>query len=70
MFQVFAPYRVHARFGGRGSPRPDRLPIPWAVRIENVAAARVAVDCLKQREVSRVEVVVGPAGLVYIRWTD
>jgi hypothetical protein len=70
MFQLFAPYRVHARFGGCNSFHPDRLPVPWAIRVENVTAARVAVDCLVRRKVSRVDVVTGPSGLVHIRWTD
>ena len=70
MFQLFAPYWVHAKFGGRGSARPDRVPVPWAMRVENVTAARVAVDCLKGRDVTRVDIVVGPYGLVYIRWAD
>jgi hypothetical protein len=70
MSPLFAPYRVYGKFGShrRGTPAP--LPVPWAVRIENVRAARVAVDCLKGRDISRVEIICGPNGAVYVRWQD
>jgi hypothetical protein len=64
MFQLFAPFHIHARFGGRGSARPDGVPVPWAIRVETVAAARAAVACLKGRDLSRVEIVTGPYALV------
>ena len=65
-----APYRVHSKFGGRRPDKPPALPVPWAIRIEDAGAARVAVDCLKGRDVSRVEIVCGPDGAVYVRWED
>jgi hypothetical protein len=66
-----APYRVRYRFCGPPlTPRPDRLPVPWAIRIASPTSARVAVDCLRRRNVSGVEVLTGPGRLVYVRWTD
>jgi hypothetical protein len=70
MSPLVAPYRVHFRSGRSESANPAALPVPWAVRIENTRAARVVIDCLKDRTVSRVEVVVGPYGRVYVRWCD
>ena len=70
MSPLFAPYRVHSRFGGRRRARRAALPVPWALRIEDVRAARVAVACLKERDVARLEIVCGPDRAVYVRWED
>jgi hypothetical protein len=71
MSSLFAPYRVRYHFRGPAlAPRADRLPVPWAIRIATTRAARVAVDCLKCRDVSGVEILTGPDRLVYVRWTD
>jgi hypothetical protein len=70
MSPLFAPYHVHSRFGSRRPGTTPALPIPWAVRIENVRAARVAVAWLRERDVSRLEIVCGPDGSVYVRWVD
>lgn len=70
MSPLQAPYWVYHCAACRRPSHPAAHPVPWAVRIETTRAARVVVDCLKGRDVSRVEVVVGPRGRVYVRWTD
>jgi hypothetical protein len=71
MLPLSAPYRVRYQFRGPPlPPRLDRLPVPWAVRIANTRAARVAVDCLRCRDVCRVEILTGPGRIVYVRWTE
>jgi hypothetical protein len=64
------PYRVRSRFAGPAADLPIGFPVPWAIRVEDVPSARVAVGCLMGRPVARLELVLGPAGRVYVRWTE
>jgi hypothetical protein len=55
----------------RHRPRRARTrPVRWAVPIKHPRTARVAVDCFRDRGLSRVQPVVGPTGRVYVRWAD
>jgi len=57
---LHAPDRVFFQAAAPGRPDPS----------EDRRSARVAVASLRDREVSRVQVMVGPHGRVYVQWTD
>jgi hypothetical protein len=70
MFPLAPPYCVHASFAGPAAGLPITFPAPWAIRVEDLPSARVAVGCLMDRPVARLELVLGPHGRVYVRWTE
>lgn len=70
MLSLAPPYRVHAAFAGPAARLPILFPVPWAIRVEDVASARVAIECLMDRPVARLQIVLGPYRRVYVRWTE
>ena len=70
MAPLFPPYRVRWRSSDRAERRSDGLPIPWAVRVMDIAEARDLFDYLEGTGASAVEVALGPDGMVWLRWAD
>jgi hypothetical protein len=70
VFPLQAPCRVHATFAGPAADRPVTFPVTWAIRVEDVPSARVAVGCLMDRPVAHLELVFDPRGGVYVQWTE
>ena len=70
MAPLFPPYRTRCRASDPTGPSPDGLPIPWAVRIADIAEARDLLGLLEANGASTVEVALGPDGRVWLRWAD
>jgi hypothetical protein len=70
MHLLFPPYRTGPHFTRRTRGPGHGLPVPWAVPVRTVRAARDLLDQLRDARMRAGEVVVAGDGRVYVRWFD